>query len=1324
MIGRTVAGRLYKSDSEIPIPKSRFRSMSTAIDHRLSDVRRRVRQVLATYGASWLAAAVVGSVLLVCLADWLVHFDDPVVRLIFLLGIVGGAVWVVRRHLVAPFSVHLTDTDLALRIEDRYPGFQDSLASSVEFLRADNDPRIGSPALQQAVVRKTLDRLAVLDCGDVVDAREARRLAWLAVGVCLAALVIAGLNRPLTAIALQRLVLPFSAPAWPRQVNLRLLNADLTPLEYDADRPLHIARGDTFRVFAENTSGHLPSRVTLEYRFSGQKVVAEAMRPTTAADGQAQRREVAVGQLLSVRGEVEFRAVGGDDDQMPWYRLMVVPPPAVEKLQVTLVPPGYLHRDQERQPEGVGHVQGLVGTRVEIDALANKPVERAVLRVKDQERHRIEPADGGRRLQASFLIAEAGLHSWWLELKDAQGFEDAEPPRYEIRGLQDFEPEIYIEQPAADMQVTAEAVVPLRTVAKDDLGLVEIRLVYKIEGAGSDNPEQVISLFRAESALPQTQAAVLSWKIGELHPPAGGRIVYHTEATDRFDLSAEFPEGKAPPPHVGRSVTRTLTIVTPEDKSQEIAQRQEGLLGDLERSFKLQEQAHDQVDELLVQIDNAGKLRSEDVDALKRTELGQREIASQLGNPATGLEKRARELADELRNNQINDAQAERRLNRIADELARLVRENLGPIEEELTQARKLVQSGAPAAQPAGRPDGDKAKPGGKSDPQSATGKKAASAPAGKSEAGDDERSASKSDDTPQSGSPGSDTSGKGSPPSAREKPAGDRPSRAGSARPGKAIGERPDDALRRASENQEAVLESLGEMLQDLSQWRGEHDASRELGDLVRQQAELNQRSAELARQTLTRTAEALTPQEQADLAKIAERQKKQADQLEQLQAKMRGTIEDLAQENPSAAATLKEAAQQAEQEGIAGQMRDAAGQIGENRMGQAARMQQDVLRKLRDLEDTLRQKGESDTELLVKKLKAAAGDLQELRDRQAELLHKTERAEQNPDPAERAEQLRELRKEQEKLQEETARMARRLARLEAGKPQASAERAASRMQEAQDRLDQQDQAGAGEQQQEALDDLEQAQRELARRQREEEEQLAREQLARVADELQGIIPRQQSVIDETRRLDELHAKTGKWSRAQLVSLRDLTTAQRTLSEDVGRTVEKLSAAEVFALALKGAVRNMQRAADQLAERATGAPTQSIQEAARRRVVDLVDALKPDEPDSNQNPPPEQAGGGSGGQQGHPPADGIPTLAQVKMLITLQKELIARTAEIEKLRGKDGRLPLAAHEELEAIAREQGDLADLTRNLSAVSSPPEDEGNADQKAESDQKPE
>ncbi|HEY2251105.1 MAG TPA: hypothetical protein VGH74_08595, partial [Planctomycetaceae bacterium] len=760
------------------------------LDNHLIELRRRVRHVLLTYGVSCLAAVLIGSMLAECLGDWIFHFDDPIVRLILGLAIVGSVIWVFRKHLLSPLKVQLSDVDLALRIEDRYPGFQDSLASSVQFIRSGADPRIGSPELQQAVVATTLGRLERVDCNDVIDTRQVRRTATLAVGVCLATILLAGLNQSQTSIAVQRLLSPFSGPAWPRKTSLRLLREDLTPLEFDVDDALSVARGETFKVLAENAAGHLPTRVTLEYRLADRKVVSETMRPTTMSatarnatarnDSAEAQREIAVGQLPSVKGEFDFRVTGGDDDQMPWHKVLIVPPPAIENLQVTVTPPAYTGQPAERFPEGVGHIQGLVWSRVTIAASVNKPVRKAVLRANSRSRDKVNIQADGKRLEASFVIREAGVHSWWFELQDAQGFEDAEPPRYEVRGVADVEPEIFIDLPAADMQVTADAVVRVRTTARDDLGLNEMRLVYKIEpgAAPADAPQPTgdSSLPVREIVLltgderPLTHTAEYLWKIDELAPGSsangsGARILFHTEATDDFDMTADFPEGKAPAPHVGRSVMRTLTIVSHEEKAQEIAQRQEGLLADLERANKLEQTARAQVDDLVVQLETADKFRAEDLDTLQRTELGQREIAAQLNNPATGLSKRARELSDELRNNQINDPQAERRLTRIADELERISREHLAPAEQELTQARKLLQSA----------------------PKTAAEKGSGKEP-GK-EHGKENRAAKHATDRPQ-------------------------------------------EALKKVSDNQAAVLESIGEMLHDLSQWRQEHDAAQELSD------------------------------------------------------------------------------------------------------------------------------------------------------------------------------------------------------------------------------------------------------------------------------------------------------------------------------------------------------------------------------------------------------------------------------------------------------------------------------------------------------------
>ena len=246
---------------------------------------------------------------------------------------------------------------------------------------------------------------------------------------------------------------------------------------------------------------------------------------------------------------------------------------------------------------------------------------------------------------------------------------------------------------------------------------------------------------------------------------------------------------------------------------------------------------------------------------------------------------------------------------------------------------------------------------------------------------------------------------------------------------------------------------------------------------------------------------------------------------------------------------------------------------------------------------------------------------------------------------------------------------------------------------------MDQGESAQAAEQQQESLDDLEQAQRETARSRREAEEQLAQEQLEKIADQLQAMIGREQQVLDETRRLEGLRSGSGKLTRAQLRSLSETADSQKNLQQETLRLVKKLSAAEAFALALKGSARQMQRAVELLGERQTGEPTQRAEEAARQRFVDLIAAMNPDKKPGSGGK--QNQGGEGGGKQNGLPGEGISGLAQLKILKTLQQELLDRTVELGKKRtDQKGTVTPEQQQELDDIARDQGAVADLARNL------------------------
>ena len=271
-------------------------------------------------------------------------------------------------------------------------------------------------------------------------------------------------------VALARLLNPFGGTPWPRATHLAIR------------RPLgRVPRGEAFQIDVYDAHGtRLPSDVRLHYRVRG------------AQGGwveQTARMRLAGGDMLARREDCQqpfgYRVEGGDDQSMPWHEVEVVEPPAVERLAVRLFPPAYTGL-----PPAAGdrHLRGLCGTRVEIAAMASKPLESARLCLEGGKSIPAEVAADGRSFRirpSQFQIEKSG--GYWFELTDREGVRGGADERWQIEAVADAAPQVAIEQPAADSYVASRAVLPLRVSASDDLAVRQVGLVA---AAGDGLPEQ------------------------------------------------------------------------------------------------------------------------------------------------------------------------------------------------------------------------------------------------------------------------------------------------------------------------------------------------------------------------------------------------------------------------------------------------------------------------------------------------------------------------------------------------------------------------------------------------------------------------------------------------------------------------------------------------------------------------------------------------------------------------------------------------------------------------------------------------------------------
>ena len=1358
------------------------------VGEHLAELRGRIRLLTWISGLCWMSVAFLGGLLVTGTLDWLLHFDDSGTRLVIGLALLGLSGWMVWRQLIAPLRLPLSGPFLAGRVERRFPGLKNRLLSAVEFLDHRLDAKLGSTELQKAVVGQALRDLERIEPSDVVETKAIRNVTIAGVLVfLLTALVV--LIRPLeAATSVQRMIFPFANIPWPRAVELKLVRTDLSPADYVPDQPILMARGDTLELYVENGRGKLPERVWFEYQNEEDgPIVRDSLRQTTVRDESGRAREMAVISWIATRGSMRFRASGGDDQVMPFYQVEVVPPPGIETLQVTVIPPTYSKQSVQELPPGVGHVQGLLGTKVEVRATADKRLKSARLRVGEQPAVPLELQEDEQSFSAVFEIKAAVVSNYWFELTDTEGFTDREAVRYELRGIADSVPDVVIEAPVSDVLLTADAELPVEILAKDDLGLRDVRIAYQV---GDDEKLKVIPLFSAtgptatdsgaigsspngetastgmeRSVGPQRHQASYVWKMADLNPEPGMKIVFRGEATDDYDL------GQA---HVGKSVPRSITIVSGDEKQKELAMRVGDLLEDLKQATQLQQRALQQTQELQTQLDNVGELRPQDIDQLQRTELDQRQAASRLTHAADGVETQARQLLDEFQANRLNDETTERRLERVAGELGNLGREALPEAERALMQAQKLAEQGArPEKQgrsstPRSTDDAARAVPEKKSAGQQATGTGAKGAEGAKddpkqtegeskpddasqgesSTSSNEEAAAEKQDpaesvpstqspskENPSKENPTKQTSGSASPPPGETRqddekgttpedpsgiPAGDAQGEgATSPEPTKKSPSPPQKSLRsalaEAQAQQSRSLESLSELQESLTEWRDRRDVSKDLDSVVADQEKLQQDAAELAAQTMSKSAAELSQQEKAELNKLADRQRKVAEQLEQFRKQLDKTSDSLQKNDPDTAERLSEVGQELRQQETSSKLQEAANNIAENRMGAAADSQQQAMDELREVERMMKRQPNDNTERFLQQTEEALREFQEIRSEQQNLAERFEELNQQEESIQKEEQQEELMRQQEELTERMAKAERKLERLQLRGAAEAANRARKRLNEMMQQAQELDPEESGEEMQQALDealeDLDQVEMELALEKRVAKERLAFEQLEKIEDQLKSLRSRQEAVIAETIRLEEAKNSEGRITRGQVKTLLELAETEKSLQGAAEEMAQSMASAEVFSLVLKRLGRSLKFAADALSERQTDGKTQLMEQDAIRKIDSLLSVLKQEQKKRDPAEPPAEKPEELGQErqeeeekpeQAQPPGEMLPELAQLKLLKSLQEEYLERTELLNKFRDKEGMLPAAMEEEKNELAREQAELADFARNLIA----------------------
>lgn len=1214
---------------------------------RLASVRRRLHVVACCRGLGLMAAVVLLTAATCGLLDWRLHLPG-LVRALFLVGGLAGAGVVAYRYLFQPLSIRADDLSLALRIEDQYPGLNDCLASTVQFLeQTDDSAARGSAALRLESIRRALGRTRDYDFTRIVDARGVRTAGTLALASAALAGALLFLYPTQARTAMERLANPFGGVEWPRQTLI-----DITTSRF------RIGKNEPYEIKGI-VRGLVPEKAGVSVRFDGSSPEEHVCELTPSADTGEATFVVRL-ERGKVQRNFSFRA-RANDALTPWFNVSVVPPPTLVPLdgrpspQVRLDYPAYAELQPLDRPDGTGDVVAVAGTRVTLRARADRPLQRAWITyhpdleqtdpftfLNDVGREVHAELDATRTvLQATFEPRFVG--SYALHFEDET--ELSNQRFFEVRVAPDPAPLVDLERPSASresLNMLPSAGFALRAQVHDLI--FALRSVYLEYRCGKDEQPRRLPLYDADLATVQS---LLTQTPGGARPTPAHWRLQHAAIDKQMSLKLfRHPDGSAlkvgdvltlqlcaddfddvaigKPP--GRSHEVEIHIIDQNALEVELNQEQAKIQQELVKLREQERSAIKKVTKAQADLDRSGKLDSENLDQIAQAEQIQQQIREKVGSREEGLRADVAKIRQTLKDNELPRGAVHERIDEVAGQLDRLARDELQQIEPALINARKHQETAPPGER------NDKSQP-----------------------------------------------------------------------------------LLKEAQQHQNEVERTLDALLSRLEPWSSTLEYKGEAKSILQDQRQLNRETEDKNLQGIGEKADSLPREKQNELERLQEGQKQLQDRTGRLLDKMERLAKDREKSDEQTANEMREAVKQGKDSDLTGQMKTAAEEIKNNNLGAAGKTQRNTIAELEKLVKTLEDRREAELDRLSKKLRELEKKLDELTQRQEDLQKKIREASALTNPQERENALKRLARQQRELAkdvEKTQNDLRQLSRFRADQAGQAMSQASEQMEQAAQRLERGQQPE--EQTEEALDRLDEAQREMQQARTETEEELAREQLAKVADVIKRLKERHDSLIAEAERIQNTVNQNKTWSRPTKRSLSELAQNQKALADDVGHVAdEKLSAAIVFARALKKSAATMNRAAERFEEQHKRAEENAndieadaeairSQQEARTRLDQLLDLLK-SETGSPMGRPQAGAGGqgeqpDGGGRRGD--SDAIPDVLQLKLLRAMQVDVNKHMADFHRLHPDPEKLTQEQKDELQTIRQQQQEIADLLDEL------------------------
>ena len=595
----------------------------------------------------------------------------------------------------------LGDSSLALLVERQFPGFRDSLVTSVEARNsldlpiddADRDAILRAASMERSdlestMLATTIDRAKA----GIADVRLGKVFAYgplakklSAAAVALSSLVLLGLwGGDTLGVGASRLLLLSEKP-WPRYTNIELVG-------FDEAGQRKVAKGTDLivRVRADaNRNVPPPALCTILYETTD----GDRGRVNMSRDGEPQdgyQYYVFNGKpFKSILNDIRFDVIGYDHrlrDQV----VKVVLSPVVKAVQLRSELPRYtelLPREEEWYPG----LELPIGTKISGRIQASKDLVSATILDIDTGEEQVFDYRSQPQNEVQYDVESlSGRVAVSVSFVDTDGIPSLEPFVLAIGAVEDEIPKVDVSLRGIGNSITPAARLVVEGAVSDDYGVASSWYDLKIgeERRKFSFPTQADEDRKALDL--RDQAAANMEHPLTLKPQ--DRIVFSVKATDHYDLGGDA--------HIGSSDPTILTVVRPDELLAILDGRELGLRRRFEQIRTEMLQSRDSLARLTGSFSEESNTSGADSAAQNLADLRDRwaswadQKADQTVLEVDGIALAFEDIREELINNRVDTPERKSRMEEQIIAPLRTIADDLFPaFEESMADLRAALRS-------------------------------------------------------------------------------------------------------------------------------------------------------------------------------------------------------------------------------------------------------------------------------------------------------------------------------------------------------------------------------------------------------------------------------------------------------------------------------------------------------------------------------------------------------------------------------------------------------------------------------------------------------